>query len=64
MRFFKWKKITRGKNDNYRFREGSLGKDKSGLISENIDQNYESWDPEDDVRYVVKWKGMQAPEVT
>ena len=44
--------------------KGSLGKDKSGLISENIDQNYESWDPEDDVRYVVKWKGMQAPEVT
>ena len=44
--------------------KGSLGRNKSGLISNNIDQSDEYWDPEDCVRYVVKWKGMQAPEVT
>ena len=36
----------------------SLGSNKSGSISKNIDQSDESWDPEDYVHYVVKWKGM------
>ena len=42
----------------------SLGRNKSGSIRENIDQSDESWDPGDYVCYVVKWKGMQASEVT
>ena len=43
--------------------KGSLGRNKSGSISKNIDQSDESWYPKDYVRYVVKWKGMQASEV-
>ena len=41
-----------------------LGRKNSGSISKNIYQSDESWDPEYYVRYVVKWKGMQASEVT
>ena len=41
-----------------------LGRKNSGSISKNIYQSDESWDPEDYVSYVVKWKGMQASEVT
>ena len=37
----------------------SLGRNKSGSISKNIDQSDESWDSEDDVNCVVKWKIMQ-----
>ena len=44
--------------------KGSLGRNKSGSISKNIDQSDESWYPKDYVRYVVKWNGMQASEVT
>ena len=44
--------------------KGSLGRNKSGSISKNIDKRGESQDPEDYVHYVVKWKGMQASEVT
>ena len=44
--------------------KGSLGRNTSGSISENIDQSDESQDSEDYVRYVVNWKGMQASEVT
>ena len=43
--------------------KGLLGRNKSGSISDNIDQSDESWYPEDYVQCVVKWKGMQAPEV-
>ena len=43
--------------------KGSLGRNKSGSISDNIDQSDESWDHEDYVRYVVKWKGIQESEV-
>ena len=41
-----------------------LGRKNSGSISKNIYQSDDSWDPEDYVSYVVKWKGMQASEVT
>ena len=40
-----------------------LGRKNSGSISKNIYQINESWYPVDYVRYVVKWKGMQASEV-
>ena len=40
--------------------KGSLGRNKSGSISENMYQSDETWDPEDYLCYVVKWKGMQA----
>ena len=43
---------------------GSLGRNKSESIIKNIYQRDESWDPKDYVRYVVKWKGMQASVVT
>ena len=54
-----WKKIT-----TVALGKCSLGKNKSGLIRKNIYQSDESWDPEDYVRYLVKWKGMQASKVT
>ena len=41
-----------------------LGRKNSGSISKNIYQINESWYPKYYVRYVVKWKGMQASEVT
>ena len=44
--------------------KGSLGRKKSGSVSENIDHSDEYWDPEDYVHYVVIWKYMQASEVT
>ena len=44
--------------------KGSIGRNKSVSISENIDHSDESSDPEDYVRYVFKWKGMKASEVT
>ena len=43
--------------------KGSLGRNKNGSISENIDQSDESWDPEDYVHYVVKWKDMKESDV-
>ena len=43
--------------------KGLLGRKKSGSTSENIYQSNESWDPEDYVRYVVKWKGIEESEV-
>ena len=55
----KGKKIT-----TVALEKGSLGRNKSGSISKNIDQSDESWYPKDYVRYVVKWNGMQASEVT
>ena len=45
-------------------RKGSLGGNKSGSISNNIDQSDGSWYPEYYVSCVVKWKGMQASEFT
>ena len=44
--------------------KGSLVRNKSASISENIDQSDEYWDPEYYVHYVVKWKEIQASEVT
>ena len=44
--------------------KGLLERNNSGSISKNIDQSYEFWDSEDYVRCVVKWKVMQASEVT
>ena len=40
--------------------KGSFGRNKSGSISENIDQSDESWYPEDYLCYVVKWTDMQS----
>ena len=42
----------------------SLGRNKSGSISKNIDRSDEYWNPEDYVCSVIKWKVMQASEAT
>ena len=41
---------------------GMVYHSEHSLLDENIMD--ESWDPEDYVRYVVKWKGLQVSEIT
>lgn len=44
----------------------ATGNDDKNLksSSEDIDTNKEEWDPEDNVRYIVRWKGLQLTEAT
>lgn len=56
----KWLKGEHNENSNgVAVREGKLKSSDTAL-----DKKEEEWDPEDNVRYIVRWKGLQLTEAT